>query len=228
MAKHIVQTYDEELSELHRLIAQMENDVCAALQVACNELIKGEKQHTVEIIEQDKLINAQEQKINRKAQNILALRAPMANDLRLVLTSLQVASNLERVGDLAKNIAKINNKIEARFPEDIADSLKQMSEMALANLRDSIVAYNNKDEVSAQNVFDADVSLDRHHKSLSRDIIKRLRTKEDHFETLVQLLFVTRHLERVGDHAKNIAEATIYMSTGEMNRFDLLEDTQDS
>ena len=108
MANHIVESYDEELNELHLLIAHMGNDVCAALETSCDDLVAGEKKRADQIIEQDRFINAQEHKITIRAQNILALRAPMATDLRVVLTSLQVANNLERVGDLTKNIAKIS------------------------------------------------------------------------------------------------------------------------
>lgn len=228
MANHIVESYDEELNELHLLIAHMGNDVCAALEVACDDLVTGNKLRATEIIEQDKSINAQEQQINLKAQNVLALRAPMANDLRVVLTCLQVANNLERVGDLTKNIAKINKRLGTPLSTDVAAAIKQMSQMALTILQDAISAYNNTDETSSQRVFDADEKLDQQHNALSKDIISRMKAVEDDLEGLTRLLFVIRHLERVGDHAKNIAEATIYMASGEMNRYDLHEDSRDS
>lgn len=228
MSNHIVESYDEELNELHLLIAHMGNDVCTALDVTCEDLVTGSKERTSEIIEQDKTINAQEQTITLKAQNILALRAPMANDLRVVLTSLQVASNLERVGDLAKNIAKINKRMAAPLPTDIAASVQQMSKSALTILQDAIASYNNSDEASSQQIFEADEALDQQHKTLSKDIIRKLKADEDDLEALTSLLFVVRHLERIGDHAKNVAEATIYMSTGELNRFDMIEDSRDN
>ena len=228
MNNHIVESYDEELNELHLLIAHMGNDVCTALEEACEDLITGQKERAKEIIEQDKDINAQEHQINLKAQNILALRAPMANDLRVVLTSLQVAGNLERVGDLVKNIAKINRRLAAPLATDIAAPLKNMAQMAHSILLDSISAYNNKDEKSSQTIFDADDAVDQQHKSLSKTIIRKMKTDDDDLEALTSLLFVIRHLERIGDHAKNVAEATIYMCTGELNRFDVVEDSKDS
>ena len=228
MANHIVESYDEELNELHLLIAHMGNDVCAALETSCDDLVAGEKKRADQIIEQDRFINAQEHKITIRAQNILALRAPMATDLRVVLTSLQVANNLERVGDLTKNIAKINKKLTTPLPGDIATSLQKMSQLALSILQEAIAAYNNSDEASSQQVFEADLKLDQQHNALSKDVVRKLKTDEDNLESLTRLLFVIRHLERVGDHAKNIAESTIYMTTGEMNRYDIHEDSQEN
>jgi phosphate transport system protein len=227
MSNHIVEDYDEELRELELLIAYMGNDVSTAFETTCNDLVKGDKGSADDVIEHDKDINAQELKINVKAQNLLALRSPMASDLRFVLTSIQVAGNLERVGDLTKNIAKINRKMGMLLPTEIATSLKEMSSLALAILQASISAYNNKEEEQTQRIFEDDVTLDKQNKELSKVILKELKRDENNLEDLAHLLFVTRHLERVGDHAKNIAEATIYMCSGEMNRFDFLEDNQD-
>ena len=227
MSNHIVKTYDDELRELELLIAHMGNDVTNALETTCNDLIKGDKGSTDDVIEHDKAVNAQELNINMKAQNLLALRSPMANDLRFVLTSIQVAGNLERVGDLTKNIAKINRKMDMPLPATIANLVDKMSSLALTILQVSISAYNNKDEAHTQKIFDDDVILDKQYKELSKAILRELKRDEDHLEDLAHLLFVTRHLERIGDHAKNIAEATIYMCSGEMNRFDHLEDKQD-
>ena len=227
MSNHIVETYDEELRELHLLIAQMGKDVFTALETTCNDLVKGDKGSTSDVIEQDKEINAQELYINQKAEKLLALRAPMASDLRVVLTSIQVADNLERVGDLTKNIAKINRKMDMSLPANIANLTEKMSSLALKILQESISAYNNKDEAQTQKIFDDDVILDNQYKELSKAILRELKRDEDHLDDLAHLLFVTRHLERIGDHAKNVAEATIYMCSGEMNRFDFLEDNQD-
>ena len=227
MSNHIVETYDEDLRELHLLIAHMGKDVSSALETTCNDLVKGDKGSADDIIEHDKDINAQELNINLKAQKLLALRAPMAGDLRVVLTSIQVAGNLERVGDLTKNIAKINRKMGMSLPANIANLVEKMSSLALTILQVSISAYNNKDEAQTQRIFDDDVTLDKQYKELSKAILRELKRDEDHLEDLAHLLFVTRHLERIGDHAKNIAEATIYMCSGEMNRFDSLEDNQD-
>ena len=227
MSNHIVEDYDEELRELELLIAYMGNDVSTAFETTCNDLVKGDKGSADDVIEHDKDINAQELKINVKAQNLLALRSPMASDLRFVLTSIQVAGNLERVGDLTKNIAKINRKMGMLLPTKIATSLKEMSSLALAILQASISAYNNKEEEQTQRIVEDDVTLDKQNKELSKVILKELKRDENNLEDLAHLLFVTRHLERVGDHAKNIAEATIYMCSGEMNRFDFLEDNQD-
>ena len=227
MSDHIVGTYDEELKELHIFISKMGKSVCSALDATCNGLIKGKKKSVDEVIEKDKTINAEELNINVRAQNLLALRAPMASDLRVVLTSIQVASNLERVGDLAKNIAKINRKMRMSLPSNIASSLEEMSSLALKNLQSAISGYNNKEEGQTQKIFDDDVTLDKQYKELSKVVFKEIKRNEDNLEDLVHLLFVARHLERIGDHAKNIAEATIYMCSGEMNRFDFLEDKRD-
>ena len=111
---------------------------------------------------------------------------------------------------------------------DIATSIQKMSQMALSILQEAIAAYNNADEASSQQVFEADLKLDQQHNALSKDVVRKLKSDEDNLESLTRLLFVIRHLERVGDHAKNIAESTIYMTTGEMNRYDIHEDSQEN
>ena len=195
----------------------MGKDVSSALETTCNDLVKGDKRNADDIIEHDKDINAQELNINLKAQKLLALRAPMASDLRVVHINSS-SSNLERVGDLTKNIAKINRKMGMSLPANIANLVEKMSSLALTILKVSISAYNNKDEAQTQRIFDDDVNLDKQYKELSKAILRELKRDEDHLEDLAHLLFVTRHLERIGDHAKNIAESTIYMCSGEMNR----------
>ena len=163
MSNHIVETYDEDLRELHLLIAHMGKDVSSALETTCNDLVKGDKGSADDIIEHDKDINAQELNINLKAQKLLALRAPMASDLRVVLTSIQVAGNLERVGDLTKNIAKINRKMGMSLPANIANLVKKMSGLATEILQVSISAYSNKEENQTQKIFDDDVTLSLIH-----------------------------------------------------------------
>lgn len=226
MSEHIVQSYDNELNQLQLMIAQMGTDVCILIGMANKALLENDLIIAKTVIEMDRSINQQEQDINIKAQNILALRAPMASDLRGVLTSIQMASNLERAGDLGKNIAKIVRKADLFIDATTQSELKNMAEFALKNLELVISAYNDKDEARALQIYHADRQLDKLYGRLFESLMNRIREKQHHIDSIAQLLFVSRHLERIGDHGKNIAEATIYMVTGDINRFDFLDDKE--
>ena len=223
---HILGTYDEELTNLQILITKMGNECAEMIKQAIRCVITNDSKAAKQVVSRDKLINAINAEITVLSQNVIALRSPMANDLRLILTIFQNASNLERTGDLAKNIAKIIVKNDLVIDASARDKLEKLSDAVLQNLTDVITAFNSLDEAKAQTIFDADKLVDDLHDDFSSSLMQRIKNDDAHSETVMHLLFISRHLERIGDHAKNIAESTIYAVSGEINQLDEFDDTQ--
>ncbi len=216
MNEHIVSSYDDELNKLQTLIMTMGTTATEMVDNAVDALLNADKESARTIIDTDRAINAGLSRLTELSQNILALRSPMANDLRKVLSAIQVGLNIERVGDLAKNMAKlpISNEI---FIEDIyAVELRKMGKIASGNLFDSLKTYNQENAEEALIVHANDIRLDELHKAFSKSVMLNITKDVENIDSSIHLLFVSRHLERVGDHAKNIAEATIYKVTGEI------------
>ena len=216
MNEHIVSSYDDELNKLQKLIMTMGTTATEMVDNAVDALLNADKESARTIIDTDRAINAGLSRLTELSQNILALRSPMANDLRKVLSAIQVGLNIERVGDLAKNMAKlpISNEI---FIEDIyAVELRKMGKIASGNLFDSLKTYNQENAEEALIVHANDIRLDELHKAFSKSVMLNITKDVENIDSSIHLLFVSRHLERVGDHAKNIAEATIYMVKGEI------------
>lgn len=223
---HILGTYDEELTNLQILITKMGNECAEMIKQAIRCVITNDSKAAKQVVSRDKLINAINAEITVLSQNVIALRSPMANDLRLILTIFQNALNLERTGDLAKNIAKIIVKNDLVIDASARDKLEKLSDAVLQNLTDVITAFNSLDEAKAQTIFDADKLVDDLHDDFSSSLMQRIKNDDAHSETVMHLLFISRHLERIGDHAKNIAESTIYAVSGEINQLDEFDDTQ--
>ena len=223
---HILGTYDEELTNLQILITKMGNECAEMIKQAISCVITNDSKAAKQVVSRDKLINAINAEITVLSQNVIALRSPMANDLRLILTIFQNALNLERTGDLAKNIAKIIVKNDLVIDASARDKLEKLSDAVLQNLTDVITAFNSLDEAKAKTIFDADKLVDDLHDDFSSSLMQRIKNDDAHSETVMHLLFISRHLERIGDHAKNVAEATIYAVSGEINQLDEFDDTQ--
>jgi len=216
MNEHIVSSYDDELNKLQTLVMTMGTTATEMVDDAVDALLNANKQAAQTIIETDRSINTGLARITELSQNILALRSPMANDLRKVLSAIQVGLNIERVGDLAKNMAKLALSHELFIEEKYAVELRKMGKMASSNLFASLKTYNQENPEEALAIHASDAQLDDLHKKFSKSVMLNITKDMDNIDSSVHLLFVSRHLERVGDHAKNIAEATIYKVNGEI------------
>jgi len=216
MNEHIVSSYDDELNKLQTLVMTMGTTATEMIDDAVDALLNANKQAAQTIIETDRSINTGLARITELSQNILALRSPMANDLRKVLSAIQVGLNIERVGDLAKNMAKLALSHELFIEEKYAVELRKMGKMASSNLFASLKTYNQENPEEALAIHASDAQLDDLHKKFSKSVMLNITKDMDNIDSSVHLLFVSRHLERVGDHAKNIAEATIYKVNGEI------------
>jgi len=214
MNEHIVSSYDDELNKLQTLIMTMGTTATEMVENAVDALLNADKESAGVIIHTDKTINAGLARLTELSQNILALRSPMANDLRKVLSAIQVGLNIERVGDLAKNMAKLPISNEIFIEDKYAKELRKMGKIASGNLFDSLKTYNQDDAEQALIVHANDARLDELHKNFSKSVMLNITKDVENIDSSIHLLFVSRHLERVGDHAKNIAEATIYKVKG--------------
>jgi len=211
---HTVKSFDEELSALDRNILEMSGIAEANLSAAIDALIKRDVEASAQIIEADERVDEYEQEIEAGVLRLLALRQPMANDLRYVLGSLKISGSLERIGDYAKNIAKrtivLAEYSNIAFPQDVA----RLADLAIERLKDTIDAFANRDIAKANAVWERDQQIDDLYARVMRNIISEMSGDKKAIECGAHFLFIGKNLERVGDHATNIAEVLEFQMSG--------------
>ena len=215
VADHRVKAFDEEIAQLRGLIAEMGGLAELAISESMEALVKGSQSLADSVIARDKRIDSLEQDVDRLAIQIIALRAPMADDLREVIAALKIAGILERVGDYAKNIAKRTGKIEGRTAFEPLTLIPAMAEIAEEMVHDVLTAYAARDASMAQEVLERDAKVDAFYDSIFRNLVSFMVERPATITTAAQLLFVARNLERIGDHATNVAEQVYFAATGD-------------
>ena len=212
--EHTVKAFDEDITKLRGLIAEMGGLAEVSLHEAMEALSKGNPDLTKSVIARDKRIDSLEAEIDRLAVRIIALRAPMADDLREVIAALKIAGVVERIGDYSKNIAKSADKIEGRKLFEPLTLIPAMAEIAGEMVHDVMTAYAARDPVLAQQVVERDEKVDAFYESLFRNLVSYMIENPSTISSCAQLLFVARNIERIGDHATNVAEMVYYAATG--------------
>lgn len=212
--QHTVKAFDEDITRLRGLIAEMGGLAEVAIAESIDALIKGSKELAGQVIERDKRIDALEAEVDRLAVRVIALRAPMADDLREVIAALKIAGVLERIGDYAKNIAKRANRIEGRRQFEPLTLIPAMADLAAEMVHDVLTAYAARDPSMATDVVERDNKVDAFYNSIFRNLLTHMMENPSTISSAAQLLFVARNLERIGDHATNIAEQVYYAATG--------------
>jgi phosphate transport system protein len=212
--EHTVKAFDEDITRLRGMIAEMGGLAEVSIEEAMDALVHGREDVARAVIERDKRIDAFEMDIDRLAIRILALRAPMADDLREVIASLKIAGVIERIGDYAKNIAKRVGHIEGRQRFEPLTLLPVMSEIVAEMVHDVLTAYAARDYVAAAEIIQRDAKVDAFYNSVFRNLVSYMVENPATTSTAAQLLFVARNLERIGDHATNLAEQVHYAATG--------------
>ena len=212
--EHTVKAFDEDITKLRGLIAEMGGLAEVSLSEAMEALTKGNPELTRSVIARDKRIDSLEAEIDRLAVRIIALRAPMADDLREVIAALKIAGVVERIGDYSKNIAKSADKIEGRKRFEPLTLIPAMAEIAGEMVHDVMTAYAARDPVLAQQVVERDEKVDAFYESLFRNLVSYMIENPSTISSCAQLLFVARNIERIGDHATNVAEMVYYAATG--------------
>ena len=215
VAEHTVRGFDEDITRLRGLIAEMGGLAELAIADAMEALVKGSDSLAAGVIARDKRIDALEHEVDQLALRIIALRSPVADDLREVLASLKIAGIIERIGDYAKNIAKRSGKIEGRKRFEPLTLIPAMAEIASEMVHDVLTAYAAHDAASAVEIVERDAKVDAFYDSIFRNMISFMVENPSTITTAAQLLFVARNLERIGDHATNIAEQVYFSATGE-------------
>ena len=215
MSEHIVKSYGEELMELGRKIAEMGGLSETMLSNAIQALVRGDTDLAQRVIETDHRLDVLERDVEEKAILTIAKRQPMAVDLRAIVSSIRLASDMERIGDLSKNIAKRVVAINGQFaPQKIVGGVVHMSELALDRLKRVIDAYAQRDVAAALDVWNHDEEIDQLYNSLFRELLTYMMEDPRNIGFCAHLLFCAKNIERIGDHATNIAETIHYLVTG--------------
>jgi phosphate transport system protein len=215
MVDHTVKAYDKELETLERRIAEMGGIAEKMVIDAMDALASSDSTLAHSVIQSDERLDSLQREIEDSAILAIARRQPMAIDLREIIGAIRVAGDLERVGDLAKNIAKRSIKIgaEPRSRREIV-GLKHMNEVAAELLKDVLDAYAQRDVERARAVWERDVELDALEDSVFRDLLTHMMEDPRNISYCAHLLFCSKNVERIGDHATNIAETVTYLVTG--------------
>ncbi len=214
MADHTVKAFDEDITRLRGLIAEMGGLAEVAIQEALDAMVRGDEELGDSVVERDKKIDALETEVDKLAVRIIALRAPMADDLREVIAALKIAGVVERIGDYSKNIAKRVGMIEGRDRFEPLTLLPAMGELASEMVHDVLTAYAARDPGLAREVISTDAKVDAFYNSIFRNLVSHMVENPATISSAAQLLFVARNLERIGDHATNVAEMVHFAATG--------------
>ena len=216
MPDHIVTAYDKELDLLGRKIAEMGGLAEKMLSDAMDALVDLDADLARATVAVDPRLDLLQREIEEQAILTIARRQPMAVDLREIVAAIRISADLERVGDLAKNIAKraIVVAAEARLPRATI-GLKSMNETAALLLKDVLDAYAHRDVERARAVWTRDAELDALEDSVFRDLLTFMMEDPRNISFCTHLLFCSKNIERIGDHSTNIAETIVYLVTGE-------------
>jgi phosphate transport system protein len=216
MTEHTSKAFDFELQDLQRMIAEMGGLAEQQIADAVDALSKRDMMLAQQIIDADRDIDALQREIEEKAVLTIARRQPMAVDLREILAALRVSNDLERIGDLAKNIAKRVLALgrEFRYPT-IMRGVENMAELVLAALKHVLDAYAQRDADEALEVWRGDEAIDAVNNSLFRELLTYMMEDPRNITFCTHLLFCAKNIERMGDHATNIAETVHYMVKGQ-------------
>ena len=218
--RHILSAFDRDLETVQAMVVKMGGMVESAINDAANALENRDDELAEDVRRRDKAIDALELQINEEAARLIALRAPRATDLRMVLSVIKISASLERVGDYAKNIAKRSNVLgDLPVIEGAGMALRRMSMTVEGMMKDALDSYIQRDAALAEDVRKRDLEVDQMYNALFREFLTYMM--EDPRSITACMHFIAKNIERMGDHATGIAEQVIYLATG-----DLPEDTR--
>ena len=213
--EHIVQSYDDELANLTNAILQMGGLVESQITATVSAITNRDSAAAEKIIENDREIDELEVEVERQVVSMLALRQPMADDLRAVIGALRISSDLERMGDLAANIAKRTIALSSVDQFPALSSLRAMALIVQTMVKNSLDAFIDNDHEKAMSTWREDEKVDELYNSMFRELLTYMFEDPKLLTTCTHLLFVAKNMERIGDHVTNICEIIHYHSTGE-------------
>jgi len=212
---HILKSFDQDLAELRALVAQMGGVAEEAIDGAVTALANRDADAAARIVEGDKLLDQMETELERQVVRLIALRSPLADDLREVLAALKIAGVIERIGDYAKNIAKRVPLLEESRSIEPISVLPAMARATSEMVHAALDAFAARDAQAALKVCQSDRVVDDFYNSLFRALLTYMMENPHTITAAAHLLFVAKNLERIGDHATNIAEMVHFAATGE-------------
>ncbi|PZM12082.1 phosphate signaling complex protein PhoU [Rhizobium tubonense] len=212
---HIFTAFDDDLKFLTRRIAEMGGLAEQMVSESVRALVNGDVGLAQKVISDDTILDLAEREVGDKAIVTIARRQPMAADLREIMGSIRIASDLERVGDLGKNTAKRVIAVQGTgVPRRLGRGIEHLSELALVQLKEVLDVYTTRSADRAVAIRERDEEIDAMYTSLFREMLTYMMEDPRNITTCTHLLFCAKNIERIGDHATNIAETIYYMATG--------------
>ncbi|WP_298191768.1 phosphate signaling complex protein PhoU [Metallibacterium sp.] len=212
--EHILHSYDEELSRLKGELGRMGQIAVAQIEASMDVLERRDSRAAERVILNDEAIDQLEVSVSHDVLLLLARRQPMARDLREVMAALRIAADIERIGDYAANVAKRSMALNLSAPIAPAANLPALTETAVELVRDVLVAYREGDAELARLVWERDVELDALYTSLFRELLTYMMEDPRNITPATHVLFMAKNIERIGDHATNIAENVWFLVNG--------------
>ena len=212
---HTVSAYDEELKYLSKRIAAMGGHAERMVEQAVAALVNVDHGLAQKVIQDDLVLDEGQREIDDKAIVIIAKRQPMATDLREIVGAIRISADIERVGDLGKNVAKRVAAVDGRQPNSLFRGLEALANLALTQLKEVLDVYASRSVEQIGLVRDRDDQIDAMYTSLFRELLTYMMEDPRNITPCTHLLFCAKNIERIGDHATNIAETIYYIVTGD-------------
>ena len=216
MGEHTVASFDEELGQVDRLIREMGDLAGSMVGAATRSLLVSDLALAQRVVSDDAVMDARQRELDNRAITLIAKRQPMAQDLRAVVGAIRMAGDLERIGDLAKNIAKRVGAVgQGATPRDLSASIDNMAGLVLDQVGGVIEGYVARDAQGLVKLRADDEQIDLKYTSVFRELLTYMMEDPRNITACTHLLFCAKNLERIGDHVTNIAENAYYVLTGE-------------
>ncbi len=213
--QHIASAFDRDLEAIQARIMKMGGLVEAAIMEAARALETRDEELAAKVVKEDKAIDGLEELINEDAARVIAIRAPAAVDLRVVLSVMKISANLERIGDYAKNIAKRTGVlVQGVDVSEHAAALRRMAREVELMLKDALDSYIQRDAELARDVIDRDRDVDQMYNALFREFLTHMMEDPRNITACMHLHFIAKNIERMGDHVTAMAEQVIYLVSG--------------
>lgn len=214
-SRHIVSAFDDDLIEIEAKIAEMGGIAEEMLSLALSAVESRDKAMADRAIEMDNRLDALEMEVEEMATKTIALRQPMAQDLRVLISALKISTTLERIGDLAKNVAKRIRGFSSKNQVGLTNSIVRMGRATQAQLSEVLNAYSARDTEVAVAVWNKDVDIDEMYNALFRELLTYMMEDSRMIGVGSQMMFIAKNLERIGDHTTHISEMIYYIVKGE-------------
>jgi phosphate transport system protein len=215
MSDHIVKSFDDELTQLNSAIARMGELSQTQLAGAIDAMLLRDTAVAARVVREDFEVDELERELDARAIRVLALRQPIARDLRQVLSALRIGIEFERICDFAANIAKRAIALNAHSPDEWINEIAELGNLALKQLASVVASFRERDANKALAVWAQDEAIDDTHTGIYRRLIDYMKGDPARVPIGTHLLFMAKNIERIGDHATNIAESVYYLITGE-------------